>query len=106
MLDNAHFDNERKVEFYRLMDRVNETRPIAAIPLGFDKGGPVTKKILGDHKKALDDLNEGQKSNIPISKKDELVAMFEDKGGPEMFFKDFDDGKITGKPGNPGRIRQ
>jgi len=93
VLDNAHFDNERKFNFYQAMDRVEKTRFINAIPLGLDK--KVTQKARKNANKAINDLDKFIR--VPITKSDEneeLNDLFKDKGGFERFMRDMKDGKV------------
>ena len=102
VLDNAHFDNERKFYFYNLLDNVERTRILPALPVGFDK--KVSRKVSQRHKGAISELNkylrgtgiktqtsEGSESENPT------FDMFGSKERAQKFFDDLHKGKLPMK---------
>lgn len=97
VLNNAHFDNERKLRLYLAMDDYERTRFISAIPLGFDKKTTAQLSRARTHAiKNLQDLMQG--SDHEVDKEDELKRML---GGSqkniESFFKKIAGNKMPTK---------
>jgi hypothetical protein len=96
VLDNAHFDNERKFQFYQALDGVERTRFIPAVPLGFDK--KVTQKARSKANSAISNLNKFLKgSGAERQQENDLLDLFGGKQGFEKFLRDMKDGKVPMK---------
>lgn len=96
VMDNPHFDTERKFEFYQAMDNVERSRFIFAVPLGFDK--KTTQSARGKYNQAVNKLNKFMKgSGAEQKQQNELLDMLGGKDGFEKFMRDMKAGKVEMK---------
>ena len=107
VLDNPQFDNERKMQFYSIKDEIEKARPIAVIPLGFDKGG-VTREVQKRYGDLLVELqnfiNLGHVEDKKLDEAKELEKMLGGtKAGIEDFFRKVTNNQIPMKRINSSR---
>lgn len=98
VMDNAHFDNQRKFHFYSAIDEVERTRLLPAIPLGFNT--KVTRKLSARHQKAVSYLNKflrGSGAEIKDEENPTLIALGGEEGA-RKFLRDVMGGKVEMVP--------
>lgn len=85
VLDNAHFDNERKFNTYMCLDRFEHNRLVPAIPVGFDKN--INKKVQDRFNSAINELKEIIGLGAQKPGESEIEQMFGGKANIEEFFR-------------------
>lgn len=96
ILDNAHFDNQRKVALYEALDEYERTRIVPAVAVGFDK--KATKEIMNRHRRGLHKLNQILRGDyLEKDEESEIFQMFGSKENIERFLRDLRDNKVKGR---------
>jgi len=93
VLDNADFDNMRKLRLYVAMDDEERARLLPAIPLGFEK--TITQQVVTRSEKAtraIEELRNGD-SDSRVKPEEKLIAEFGGLDRVKKFFEHMGSGK-------------